>query len=266
MSHLELELAILNKETENLIYTAEKALIVIDQSITKIKSLVVNYQFECMADEIHFFKNLKPKLISEFIYYSEILSIETLKPNGGQKVLRKYYENELAKLKYFHDENRDFYNYYRRNASYMDFKYFMRQNFDLKMKLSHSYHQYDQNFTTSYCTLLSQVMANDLLEEFLHYTLENMGNLYLRKTSSLSWTSSKVGLVELVYALHHSKCINGGNIELSEVINNVEKLFNIELGNFFKILNEIKNRKTGCNKFLISLNENLNQLFLDESR
>lgn len=262
---LENELAKLNYTAEELIPSAETALMLIDQSITEIKEMVVPFQFECMADEIHFFKNLKPKVISQFIYYSEILHIETSKPNGGQKQLRKYYENELIKLKFFHEEYRDFYNYYRRKATYMDFKYFLRKNFDLKMKLSRHHHNFDSNFTTPYDNLLSTIMANDLVESFLHQALEDLGNLpTLKNKSTLNWTGTKAGLVELIFALYHSKCINGGNVELVELMSSFGLHLNIDLGNFYKTITEIKNRKSGGNKFLQNLNDSLNQLFSDE--
>lgn len=278
-----MEAKIFFRKVENLIYTlnrdldlnseskkdtiakAEYALVIIDACILKLKELLSTYDFTCIADEIAFFKDLKPKVISQFIYYSQTLHIESSKPKGGHKTLLKYYSNELLKLRYFYNEHKEFYNYYRRKATYLDTKYFLRNNFDLKMRLSSHHYNFDQNFTTPYDNILATIIANDLLELDLHIAITKAGKFdVFENKSSLSWTGSKSSLVELVFALHHSKCINSGNIELVELMSAFSQLFNINVGNFYKTITEIKNRKTGRNKFLQNLNDSLNQLFLDD--
>ena len=46
--------------------------------------------------EIDFFKKTKPKFVSKLIYYNEIYKIETRKPYGGERVLRKYLQKQLS--------------------------------------------------------------------------------------------------------------------------------------------------------------------------
>ena len=54
---------------------------------------------EMKKGEIDFFKNIKPKFTSKLIYYNAIYKIESKKPHGGERVLKKYLNNELEKLK-----------------------------------------------------------------------------------------------------------------------------------------------------------------------
>ena len=254
-----------NKATE-IITASENALMIIDSYIIKVKNMIIEHQFQCMADEIYFFKNLKPQLISPFIYYSKVLNIETYKPNGSIKTHKKYYENEQLKLKYFYEENKEFYNYHRRQATYLDHKYFLRNSFDLKMKQGYNFYNFDQNFSSPYDNLVSLILANNKLENYLLFSLNNLQqpqSVKQQNSSQLSWSSSKVGLVELIYALHHTKSLNGGNIELSEIIRVSEKLLEIDLSNFHKVLGEIRSRKTGRTKFLQLLNDSLDQHFND---
>ncbi|NML70777.1 RteC protein [Chryseobacterium sp. RP-3-3] len=260
------ELDIISKEQLSIVETAEKSLIKIDETIREIKISMTEVVFESVAEEAYFFKNLKPLFISKFIYYSKILSIETSRPNAGQKELRKYYENELSKLKNYYSENRDFYIYYRRNATYLDHKYFVRRSYDLKMELSSDLYNFDENFTSSHDLKIAQIMANEDLEVYILNIISTIGQLSTGNNSSkfpLVWSASKVSLVELLYALHQTRCFNGGNIEFSEVIKATEKLFELDLGNSYKTLGEIKSRKNGRTKFLQLLNDNLNQLFLE---
>ncbi len=262
---LENKLEILSREENDKIIFCESALMEVDEIIRKVKAIVSYHQFEDMAQEIYFFKNQKPYFISKFIYYSKVLEIESNKHNLGGKSIKKYYEKELNQLKKFYFENADFYNYYRRNATYMDHQYFVRNRFDLKNKIQLEMHNYDEKFTTSCDIIVSYILAYSQLEKYLLTSIENLKNVENNNLSksNISWTAQKVSLIELIYALYQAKCFNGGNIELSEIIRHTEKALNIDLSGFHKTVGEIKSRKNGRTKFLQLLNDNLNQFFLD---
>lgn len=242
----------------------EQSLLEIDHAIRALKSLVDAADFQSAAEEVYFFKEIKPLFVSQFIYYSKVLEIEVSKPNAGQHILKEYYEYELKNLKNFVDDYNGFYEYYRRKATYMDEKYFVRNQFDFKMSVDSRLYNYDINFTTSHDHLVAQIVANDKLERHLLQSIYHLEGYFFEKFSEkspLTWSASKSGLVELIYALHGMQCFNGGHVEISEIARFIEKSFNIDLGNFYKTIHEIKNRKTGRTKFLQSLNESLTHHF-----
>lgn len=262
--HLEKDLKLIEHAHDDPIKIAEESLFVIDQSIRELKKIIALTTFEAIPEEVYFFKHLKPLFISKYIYFMKVLSIVSSIPHSSEKSLRKYYESEWEKLKKYYNENADFYNYYRRNATYMDHKYFVRNSFDLKMKLSYNLYNFDENFTTSHCHLVAHILANDLLEVFLKQETEKEYKLALKKADlvpTLKWSASKVALIELAYALHQSNCFNGGNIEFSEVMRSFEKVLDIDLGNYYKTVTEIKDRKNGRIKFLNMISANLDQHF-----
>ncbi len=244
----------------------ERSLMEIDSVIRIIKQEVSLYEFSTVADEVYFFKEIKPVFISQFIYFSKLLSIEAAKPNAGELSLKEYFECELEVLKNFYENHIDFYEYYRRRATYLDQKYFVRNQFDLKTKIESGLYDYDEKFATSHDHLISQIIANDRLEKFLLKSIAEI-NVYVYEKitdkSPLQWSASKSALVELLYALHNTRSFNGGNIEFSEIIKFTEKSLNINLGNFYKTLHEIKSRKTNPTKFLQLLSDHLNQSFQD---
>ncbi|MFT3920021.1 RteC domain-containing protein [Cloacibacterium sp.] len=262
-SNLDVKISNLEREEKDLIVLCEKGLMEIDFSIREVKGLISSHIFDEKAQEIYFFKVLKPSFIALFIYYSKILDWESNKPHAGSKTLKKYFTNKLNLLKSFYDQNLDFYNYYRRNATYLDHLYFVRYRYDLKGKFMLNLHSFDENFTTSQDHFVSQVIANDMLEKYLLKLIDSSSQHDSNDNSPIHWTHPKVSLIELIYALYYSKCFNGGNIELSEVIRHTEKTLNVNLTGFHKTLGEIKARKKERTKFLHLLNENLNQLFLD---
>ncbi|WP_312078507.1 RteC domain-containing protein [Chryseobacterium sp.] len=262
--HLEKNLKLIEDAHDDPIRISEESLVTIDLSIRELKKLIASTAFDGIPQEVYFFKHLKPLFISKYIYFMKVLSIVSSIPHSSEKSLKKYYENEWDKLKKYHNENADFYNYYRRNATYMDHKYFVRNSFDLKMKLSYNLYNYDEAFTTSHCHLVAHILANDLLENFLKKEMEKEHKLALRKVDivpNLKWSASKVALIELAYALHQSNCFNGGNIEFSEVMRSFEKNLDIDLGNYYKTVTEIKDRKNGRIKFLNMISANLDQHF-----
>lgn len=261
---LELKINQVYDDDEDMVKIAEKSLILIDESVRNLKEMISPHHFETVAEEVYFFKTLKPQFISKFIYYSTILDIESHKPNAGNKALKKYYEAEQEKLKTFYEEQAEFYSYYRREATYLDQKIFVRNSYDLKMKLSFGFYNFDTSFTTSHDQMIARFLASQKMDQYLKKQLENIGDHPIGKSfSPLVWSASKVGLIELVYALYQMRCFNGGNIELSEVIKFVERSLDTDLGNFHKTIFEIRNRKQGPTKFLHLVSDHLHQHFLN---
>lgn len=262
-SELEVKINQVYDDDGDIIKIAEKSLVSIDETIRKLKDLITVHQFESIAEEVHFFKKLKPQFISKFIYYSTILDIESHKPDTGIKTLIKFYEAEQEKLKIFYLEQSEFYSYYRRDATYLDHKIFIRNSYDLKMKLSFGFYNFDTSFTTSHDHIIARFIAARQFDQYLKRQVEKLReNSTGKMTSPLVWSASKVGLIELVYALYHMRCFNGGNIELSEVIKFVEKSLDTDLGNFHKTVFEIRTRKQGPTKFLNLVSDNLSQHLL----
>lgn len=194
-----------------------------------------------------------------------MLAIEASKPYADSQALRSYYENERSNLLYFYNEQREFISYYRRKSTYLDKKYFVRFKFDFKLKLSPELYSYDEEFSTSHDHIVSQIMANDLLEQYLTNKIDSKDSKEnsIDHIKNLEWTAPKVALIELLYALHQTKCFNGGHSDLAEIFRWAENSLNIGLGNYHKTFSEIRLRKTDRTKFLSLLQHNFNQ-YLDD--
>ena len=77
--------------------------------------------------------------------------------------------------------------------------------------------------------------------------------------SGLSWAASKTDLIELIYALKVSGSINGGDSQIKQLTDVFGKLFNVDLGNYYKTYADIKNRNKEQTKFLLKLTSNLTE-------
>lgn len=266
---LEAHLNEISLENDDIISFSEQAIEVILKSFLEIKKYVLTTGFKNLEEEVLFFKELKPKIVSKLIYHNAIYKIETKKPNGGSKNIRKYYNNELSKLKRFFDNNLDFFKYYRTGSSYLDDHYFVRERHNLKLSIDSFYFEADHRFSTSHDYKVAKIIANDLIQVYLEgqlLTLEINGSSSFQQDKELpllNWTANKTSLIELIYALHLQSAINNGNIDIKTIVKLTEKFLNIDLGDFYHTYLELKNRKINRTKFLDSIREGL-QRKMDE--
>lgn len=250
-------------EIDNPIQRSESAINIIVNSIEKLKIIFEKEKNKSQEQEIDFFKNIKPKFTSKLIYYNAIYKIETKKPHGGERILKKYLNNELDKLKRYFDSNLDFYRYYRTGSNYLDIKYFTRGKVDIKMALDSFYFEADHSFSTSHDFKVAKIMAHDLIQVYLEDKLLIMENREPKEKSQVNpkikqnWTGSKVALIELLYALHTEGVFNNGSSDLKDIAEYFENIFNIDLGQYHRAFLEIRMRKSDQTKFLNSLKEKL---------
>ena len=59
----------LTRENGNSLILYEKAIKLVLEQITTTKDFILNKGFKNLEEEIHFFKELKPKILSKLIYY-----------------------------------------------------------------------------------------------------------------------------------------------------------------------------------------------------
>lgn len=260
---LEEHLNFLELECDNTLIMAQTAIEITLKTLNGLKKKLLNYKFKNTKEEIYFFKKAKPRFLAKLIYYNEIYKVETSKPYGGKKVIRKYLYKELNKLKRFFDDNLDFYKYYRTGSTYLDHKYFLRKKHDIKLNLSTHYFESDHRFSTSHDYKVAKILANDLIEVYLEDQLsqldrtENDLNNHKLIKMDLQWTESKTALIELIYALHAQGVFNNRNADTKTIAALFETIFKIDLGDYYRNFLAIRIRKKGRAKFLDQLKRKL---------
>lgn len=253
---LDEDIAELTRENGSSLILYEKVINLVLEQITLTKSFILNRGFESLDEEIQFFKDLKPKILSKLIYYNSIYKIEAKKPYIGEKIIELYLNDELCRLKKFFDNNLEFYKYYRTNSTYLDHKYFVRGKHDIKLSLDTFYFEADHNFSTSHDYKVAKIIANDLIQVYLEDQLHN--TVYRDKSidpPKLNWTASKTALTELIYALHSQGVFDNGNVDIKVITKIFASTFNIDLGDFYHTFMELKSRKMNRTKFLDNLRD-----------
>jgi hypothetical protein len=257
------QLSFINLEIDNPIAKSEKSVQVSLLTCHKLKKQFLKEKSISYESEIEFFKNIKPKFTSLYIYHNAIFKIETKMPRGGNRIAKKYLNKELKKLKRYFDNNLDFYNYYRTGSSFFDFKYFTRGSHDIKFRLDSFYFEADHNFSTTHDFKVAKILAHDLVQVYIETKILKMDDKEIKEKSQhepkgkMIWTGSKVALTELLYALHSKGVFNNGAIELKEIASFFEENFNIDLGQYRRTFLEIRDRKSDKTKFINALEEEL---------
>lgn len=253
---LEKEIHDISTEYNDILILSETIINLVINRLGEIKKIIINKGFSDETEEIYFFKHQKPKIISKLIYYNTIYSIETKRPYGGEKIIKKYLCLELTKIKGYFDKNLDFYKYYRTNSTYLDHKYFVRGNYDIKLNIDTFYFEADHNFSTSHDFKVAEIIANDLIQVYIEDQLKtNKLKIKVSNSYMLNWVESKTALTELIYALHSQGAF--GNADIIAIAKTFENTFNISLGDFYHTFMELKSRKINRTKFLDSLRDAL---------
>ena len=264
LKKLDSELNVLEIEEEDILVRAEKGIKLAKQTLKKVRSIIVDYEFKTKSEEIHFFKCTKPKIYSKLIYYVKLFNIEGKRPRGSNKSQVKYLNNYIEKLQTYFNDNLDFYHYYRREATVFDEQYFLRGKADIRL-FPDSFHFFvDEQFATSHDSTVATILAYDLLIVHLKREidkLENNGNYanlrMIQRKPKITWTAHKIYLIELIYALHSTDVINNGTVDIKDIAYFVEKTFKVDLGDYYRAFLEIRMRKNGRTKFLDILKKQL---------
>lgn len=214
-----------------------------------LRKYLFNYFFGSLEEEINFFKHIKPLFYSKYIYYINIYNYHIKLPTGSDEIGKSYIASQLEELKHFFDRNQSFYQYYRSGSDHLDSFYFTRSNFDVYTELEDF--QGDELFSTSHDYKISKIIANEQYQEFLMMKCKNFeGDCVHRQDSPVIWTGNQTDLVELLYALVESGCLNNGNIQIKSAILFFQSILNVDLKYYYHKYTDISNRKKERTVFL----------------
>ena len=267
LDEIEKQINKIERVEKNEITKSTQILTFLESKLEELKSFIVQYGFKTEEEEILFFKEIKPKIISKLIFYMSVYKIEINRPKGSCSIIETYFLAELDRLKHYFDRNIEMYHYYRTGCTHFDKIYFLRnRDSDIPMNIASFYFERDIRFSTGYDYKIAKIIANDFLEQYINSQL-----VKLKKDSEIghevctglktreTWTASKTDLAELIYALDTAKCINHGNIKLKTLASYLEDIFNVNIGDIYRIYLEIRERKGSPTLFLDRLRDNLTE-------
>jgi hypothetical protein len=237
----------------------QKILRITRDATLELRNFILQNPFPDERLEIQFFKEIKPRFCAEHLFHSHLMKIELSVPLEDPFRDKPFYLNQIDKLKRYFASNKDFCLYYRCGCTHLDELYFLRKNLDSHPIPDSSLLDKDPAFSTACDHKVSQFLsATRLLQYFRQQLNKERGILQESQANhKVSWTAPKVGLAELIYAFHASGVLNSSQMDIKSMSGFFSQAFNIEIGNIYKIFEEIRMRKKNRTVFLDSLRNNL---------
>lgn len=253
-------------ETEHEIQKAKQCFHIAERVLQKLKAYMKDHTFLNLAEEVVFFKEIKPQFHRELIFYAELMYIDANKPIGTKKCVLKYYAQKLEEIQAYFDRNHILYTYYRMGRSDQDELLYVRETDCVPLIPDYSL-ELDPNFSTINSCKLAKIQAFEKVYGYIQQTIVNIeqGTQAIAppsKPSSL-WTDSKSALIELAYALHSCGSINNGKCDVKMIIASLEMMFNVEVGNFYRTFQSMRIRKKNRTIYLDHLKESLEKRMND---
>lgn len=235
------------------VQAASRAISVLQKAILELKAFCRNYRFNNPDEEIKFFKEVKPVLMSQYLFQRGVYKASVVETFSDPPQKIKYYNDALTRLQNFALRNAEFYQYCLAGNTHYDHQYFTRQPQAQKCI------NRDDNFSTTHDMKFAKVLAHELLREYFRKALERLQSDSGYESSPMEWTASKMAAIELVYALQAAGAVNNGKSEMKYFIAAFERVFKISLGNFYRGFHELTLRKGNRTTFLDFLRERLTQ-------
>lgn len=229
---------------------AEAAYQIVRAAMQKHQQYMDHYSFADIKEEIDYFKNIRPGILRELIYYGELCVLEAFRPIAGDPSVEQYLKGSLNIYYQFFTRNLGFYNYYRTQKTEQDAVYFVRKPCALSYQPVIPPEIIIENYSdgsSDYSYKLAKIHA---LERLISYTnreihaLNKQDNIESPDCLDVKWTGKKVDLIELAYAIKATDTVNHGNATIKDIIRALENTFHIKLGNFYSVfLKDIRLRK-----------------------
>lgn len=220
----------IERTEENVIKKSLEVSHILGESFDRLREFIVSYEFENEAEEIEFFKEIKPQMFYRLIYYRKIYNIEMNRPLGVE-VQKEYLLGELEAINKYTAKRLDFIRYYRSGATHLDSIYFLRGKTDIEQYLETFYYELDSYFSTNCDFIVAKILSNDMLSAYLLNELEALDmekHIYNPFSGPRpTWQDSKSGLIELIYGLDSKGSF--GNVPLTQLANYITMAFNVKM-------------------------------------
>jgi len=248
LQDLESELALIDDVETTPTERLRHSLPLITRIIADVKELVSNEGFVSSEAEIHFFKEVKPKLYARQIFEVLLYNLKMQAPVGTPEMIKAFYEDELKQVFRLFRVEAFHYQYYRTGACKLDQVYFLREAKPPEL-IDTELIDPPPGFSTAMDYKFAKYMAYEwlrdyLLEQLLHYqTAEKVSRSTREREKQLKWTGDAINLVELAYGIWLTGQINNGNAGIAEIMQWLEMHLHVNIGRPYRRWQSIAGRK-----------------------
>lgn len=133
----------------------------------KLRQYIREHDFPGEADEIRFFKTIKPKFTALIEYYTLVYNAELFMPRLRTEDMHAFWKKEAEKVKNFYGQHSDFCSYYKSGCTESDRKFFLRCNLNGHRCNNLKVYDMDDDLLTSHGHLATCMLAMDMYEAYI---------------------------------------------------------------------------------------------------
>nr|WP_321411556.1 RteC domain-containing protein [uncultured Carboxylicivirga sp.] len=253
------QIKVVNAENPSNLSEIHKGIRICQIFMQRLRLKVLNGCLETIQDEIYFFKHVKPHIMGHLLFLNYLQKIFELRPLSTVYDQQKFLEENLDHYNNFKKINHTDFAYFDNGNDIRDELYFVRCNLDAEDYHYHPYSMVDSDFATSKDYLFADFIAHKKIVDYLEEELIRLKITRKKRIKSLEellsespfyWSTSKIALVELIYGLTYSGCINNGNLDIKELANALCKFFHVENLDVYRLFIDLKARKKNQTVFL----------------
>lgn len=222
------------------------------KTLSMLKNHVLTSDFVDEQSEIVFFKQIKPRFYSLFIFEVEKYNLINCVPVGDDDMLRDYYYKELSFITRYFDQHAFYYQYFKTGQVDMDTTYFLRRTLDPINPHGTVGCPDDsaENFSTNLDYIFAKFIALERLQKTILQRVKSLNPRFsyyasqeLHSKKQLKWTGDKIHLVELVYAIYLTGSLNDGKADLATIVSWMENSLQIRIGSVYRKFIDLSRRK-----------------------
>jgi hypothetical protein len=241
--------------------------------LDQLKELLLDHPFPAQADEIEFFKTIKPSVYAHKIFEEEFYKLNLYQPAGTNEMIIAYLNEELKQVGRFFSLNAFHYQYYKLGATELDSLYFLRGAQLCSIPIL-ELPDPNSDFSTGMDYLFARFIAFERLQSYLIKRITEYAypgtEIVLEegrvKAGALKWTGEAINLVEIAYGIWLTGQLNDGNASITEIIQWLEDRHNINIGRPHRRWTEISQRKIiSSTKYIDLIKGAINKRIDDEN-
>jgi hypothetical protein len=172
--HLQYELSVLGP-TGRLIRSGqvENCFLVALDCWHELRGRLLRHSFENEAEEIEFFKMIKPRFTSEIEYYGLICQSLLFQPEPNrQDEVRAFWTRERGRLEKLVSSNKSFFDYYLSGCTELDHQYFLRDCYKTAPVDLSCFYVDDESTSCGFDHLVASLLAQQRFNSFVIENLE----------------------------------------------------------------------------------------------
>lgn len=151
---------------------SKQAISLLEETQQLIRNRIRGDHFVSPADEIRYFRHLKPLLTSKLIYHHRIYHLELETTGMPEEQVQQFLRRENEKIIAFYIHNAEFIRYIRSGDTVLDNVYFLRNKLDFRRMRESIFVELDPEQTTLYDHKLAKLYAYDQLNAYLRQRMD----------------------------------------------------------------------------------------------